>query len=85
MDSTAEFGDAELTDAISEAMVQLHADYYDHDRTTATTYITDDVVVCVMEDILSTGESSRSRWRQSRRDRWEGHVQTDKRMDSQAG
>ena len=57
VDSTTEFDGVELTDAISEAMVQLYADYYDHDRTTATTCINDNVVVCVLEDILSTGES----------------------------
>ena len=48
---------AALTDAISAAMVDLYAEFYDHDRTTATTYINDNVVVCILEDILSTGES----------------------------
>lgn len=38
-------------------MVELYAEFYGHDRTTATTYINDNVVVCVLEDILSTGES----------------------------
>jgi uncharacterized protein YbcI len=47
----------ELTEAISAALVELYAKFYDHDRTTATTYINDNVVVCVLEDILSTGES----------------------------
>lgn len=47
----------ELTDAISEAMVDLYAEFYGHERTTATTYINDNVVVCVLEDILSSGES----------------------------
>ena len=46
-----------LTEAISAALVELYAEFYDHDRTTATTYINDNVVVCVLEDILSTGES----------------------------
>ena len=45
-----------LTDAISAAMVELYADFYSHDRTTATTHINQNVVVCVLEDILSTGE-----------------------------
>lgn len=45
-----------LTEAISEAMVDLYADFYNHDRTTATTYINENVVVCVLENILSTGE-----------------------------
>ena len=47
-----------LTDAISAALVALYAEFYDHERTTATTYINDNVVVCVLEDILSSGESS---------------------------
>jgi uncharacterized protein YbcI len=47
----------ELTEAISAALVELYAAFYDHDRTTATTYINDNVVVCVLEDILSAGES----------------------------
>lgn len=42
-----------LTEAISAAMVELYADFYDHQRTTATTYINDNVVVVVLEDILS--------------------------------
>lgn len=47
----------ELTDAISAAMVDLYARFYGHNRTTATTYINDNVVVCILEDILSTDES----------------------------
>jgi uncharacterized protein YbcI len=47
-----------LTDAISAAVVALYAEFYDHERTTATTYINDNVVVCVLEDILSSSESS---------------------------
>ena len=46
-----------LTKEISTAMVELYARFYGHDRTTATTYINDNVVVCVLEDILSHGES----------------------------
>lgn len=46
-----------LTDAISAAVVALYAECYDHERTTATTYINDNVVVCVLEDILSNSES----------------------------
>ena len=48
----------QLTEAISESMVDLYARFYGHDRTTGTTYINDNVVVCVLEDILSTDESS---------------------------
>ena len=50
-------GDA-LTAAISASMVALYARHYGHDRTTATTYINDNVVVCVLEAILSTDEST---------------------------
>lgn len=46
-----------LTEAISAALVDLYAEFYDHDRTTATTYINDNVVVCVLEDILTSSES----------------------------
>lgn len=48
--------DERLTDAISAAMVKLYAEHYGHDRTTATTYINDNVVVCILEDILSVPE-----------------------------
>ena len=47
-----------LTDAISASMVELYALHYGHARTTGTTYINDNIVVCVLEDILSTDESS---------------------------
>ncbi len=46
----------ELPEAISAAMVKLYAAFYDHDRTTATTYINDKIVVCVLENILTEGE-----------------------------
>jgi uncharacterized protein YbcI len=45
-----------LTRAISTAMVTLYAEFYGHDRTTASTYINDNVVVCILEDILSSSE-----------------------------
>ena len=38
-------------------MVELYAEFYGHERTTATTYINDNVVVCVLENILSSDES----------------------------
>ena len=47
-----------LTAAISAAMVDLYAGFYEHDRTTATTYINDNVVVCVLENILTESEST---------------------------
>ncbi len=50
--------DERLTDAISASMVELYARHYGHNRTTATTYINDNVVVCILEGILSTAEDS---------------------------
>ena len=38
-------------------MVELYARFYGHDRTTATTYINDNVVVCILENILSEHEN----------------------------
>jgi uncharacterized protein YbcI len=37
-------------------MVTLYGEVYGHDRTTASTYINDNVVVCILEDILTTSE-----------------------------
>jgi uncharacterized protein YbcI len=45
-----------LTEAISAAMVELYSEFYGHRRTTATTYINDNIVVCVLESILSDDE-----------------------------
>ena len=47
---------ANLTQAISAAMVTLYAEVYGHGRTTASTYINDNVVVCILEDILTPAE-----------------------------
>jgi uncharacterized protein YbcI len=55
-DGVALPGGETLTRAISAAMVTLYAEVYGHDRTTAVTYINDDVVVCILEDILSRSE-----------------------------
>jgi hypothetical protein len=49
---------SELTVAISAAMVELYTAFYDHARTTATTYINDKIVVCVLENILTTDEDA---------------------------
>ena len=46
----------ELTQAISAAIVALYRTVYGHDRTIATTYINDNVVVCVLENILTEHE-----------------------------
>lgn len=48
-----------MTEAISASMVECYGRFYGHDRTTATTYINDNVVVCVLEDILTTDEDAR--------------------------
>ena len=46
-----------LTEAISAAMVELYARFYGDQHTTATTYINDNVVVCVLEGILTAHEA----------------------------
>ena len=46
-----------LTERISAAMVELYGRVYGHDRTIATTYINDDVVVCILERILTHDET----------------------------
>jgi uncharacterized protein YbcI len=45
-----------LTEAISAAIVELYATVYGHHRTTATTYLNDNVVICVLESILTRQE-----------------------------
>jgi uncharacterized protein YbcI len=50
--------ETELTDAISAAIVQLYATFYGHDRTTATTYLNDKIVLCVLESILTQDEDA---------------------------
>jgi len=47
-----------LTLAISDAIVALYTTVYGHDRTTATTYINDNIVVCVLENILTEHEDA---------------------------
>jgi len=54
--TAADEADPALNRAISDAMVELYAIFYQHDRTTATTYINDNIVVCVLENILTAGE-----------------------------
>ena len=39
-------------------MVELYALVYGHGATTARTYINDDVVVCILEGILTDGEQA---------------------------
>lgn len=47
-----------LTRAISAEIVALYATVYGHHRTTATTYINDNVVLCVLENILTEHEDT---------------------------
>ncbi|MEO6497200.1 MAG: Na-translocating system protein MpsC family protein [Solirubrobacteraceae bacterium] len=47
-----------LTGAISEAVLDLYSTVYGHQRTTATTYINDEVVVCVLENMLTADEQA---------------------------
>ncbi len=58
MQSDARPESRELTEAISAAMVELYAEFYGHDRTVATTYVNDNIVVCVLENILTEGEDA---------------------------
>ena len=51
--------ESRLTDSISAAIVDLYAEVYDQTRTTATTHINGDVVICILEDILSADEDTR--------------------------
>ncbi len=55
-DETPQLRGSALTDAISAEFVALYARVYDHPRTSATTYINDNVVVCVLKNILTVGE-----------------------------
>ena len=56
VDPTVSLEGPRLTDAISATMVELYAEFYGHRRTTATTYINDNVVVCILEGILTETE-----------------------------
>ncbi len=39
-------------------MVKLYGEVYGRGRTTARTYVNDNVVVCILEDILTAGEQN---------------------------
>ena len=47
-----------LTESISGAISALYAEHYGHDRATATTYINDAIVVCVLEQIFTADEAA---------------------------
>ena len=48
--------DGALRSAISQAIVRLHAEHYGKDATQAKTYVWDNLVVCVLRDVLTTAE-----------------------------
>jgi uncharacterized protein YbcI len=50
--------DRALKIAISDAIASVYANHYGHDRTNATTYINDNIVLCVLENILTTAEDA---------------------------
>lgn len=54
MTSTASRG--QLAAAISNAMVGIHSRHYGKGPTKAKTYLIDDTVVCVMQDVFTTVE-----------------------------
>ena len=48
----------QLTQDISAAMVKLYGEVYGRGDTTAETYINGDVVVCILQDILTSSEQT---------------------------
>lgn len=58
--------DSLLTRSISDAVLALYAAFYGHDRATATTYINENVVVCILESILTTDDDAEIRQRRAR-------------------
>jgi uncharacterized protein YbcI len=54
MTGTASRG--QLTAAISNAIVGIHSKHYGKGPTKAKTYLIDDMVVCVMQDVFTTVE-----------------------------
>jgi uncharacterized protein YbcI len=45
-----------LRSAISQAIVRIHAEHYGKGATQAKTYVWDNLVVCVLRDVLTTAE-----------------------------
>ena len=48
--------DGAIRSAISQALVQLHAEHYGKGATQAKTYLWDNLVVTVLRDVLTTSE-----------------------------
>ncbi len=57
MSASARLDGEALPDAISSAVAAFYREFYGRDRATATTYVNDNIVLCVLEDILTTSES----------------------------
>ena len=57
--STSPPSDSHLNKSISDAIESLYASSYGHDRATASTYINDNVVVCILESILTEDEDAK--------------------------
>ena len=47
-----------LNRASANGMVELDVTFRQYDGTTATTYINDDIVACVLEDVLTASEDT---------------------------
>ena len=50
--------DGTLRSAISQAITQIHAEYYGKGATRAKTYGYDNLIVCVLRDVLTTVEQT---------------------------
>ena len=50
--------DGALRSAISQAITQIHAEYYGKGATRAKTYGYDNLIVCVLRDVLTTVEQT---------------------------
>ena len=48
--------DGALRSAISQAIVRIHAEHYGKGATQAKTYVWDNLVVCVLRDVLTVAE-----------------------------
>jgi uncharacterized protein YbcI len=48
--------DGAARSAISQAIVRIHAEHYGKGATQAKTYVWDDLVVCVLRDVLTVAE-----------------------------
>jgi uncharacterized protein YbcI len=49
-----------VLDDVSEAIADIYGDHYAVDRTSVTTYLMDDLLVCVLEDVVPTDAEQRA-------------------------